>query len=316
MYIGIDIGGTTVKMATLDSNYNIVDKWKLNTGNAVTKKNILLAIIDSLKEYFSVNHLKSSDFKGIGIGSPGTVNSAKGTVSGAHNLGWKEETDVKKIIEENMELPVRIDNDANVAALGEQFKGAGEKNPNIVFITLGTGVGGGIILNNELIRGANNSAGEIGHFTVDPDGFKCTCGNVGCLETVASGTGIINLAKRNIDYFDKNSKLLDDLRKNKKIDSEIIFDYGIKDDSYAKYILNQMGFYLGLSSSYLANAFDPSVIIFGGGLSAAGPILIDYIQPYFSKYTFPNIKNKTKLRLASLGNDAGVIGAALLLKEI
>lgn len=314
-YIGIDIGGTTIKIASLNSTHDIIDKWSIDTNIKDNGTYILDSIIDSLKKYFIKKNFTSNDFVGIGIGIPGTVDSNKGTVIGAHNLNWNKKIHVEKILENSLNLPVNIDNDANAAALGEQLKGAGNQNSNIIFITLGTGVGGGIISNNEIVHGKNSAAGEIGHLTVNPNGFECTCGNIGCLETVASGTGIVNLAKKNLSSFSRETKLLTSLRQNKTIEAKDIINYAKENDSYAQFILNKMSFYLGLSCSYLANTLNPAIIIFGGGVSNAGKILIDYIEPHFRAYAFPNIRDHTQLRLATLGSDAGVIGASLLMEN-
>lgn len=312
-YIGVDLGGTTTKFAILDDDHCIVEKWDIKTDTTDHGSKILPSMLLSIESYLKKNKVNIEDLAGIGIGSPGIVDSYNGTVYGAYNLNWKEKTNVKYYFKKNLDLRVEIDNDANVATLGEQMKGSGNKQSNLVFITLGTGVGGGLVINGNLVRGNNYSAGEIGHITVDPDGLRCTCGKFGCLETVASATGLVSLAKNNLKENTEYSSLKKLIEDRLQITAKDIFDFAKKNDPYAEYILDRFGNYLGLACSHLANTLNPSQIIIGGGVSNAGSIIINTIQPYFDRYSLPNIKNNTSISLATLGNESGVIGASFLL---
>lgn len=195
--IGIDLGGTSVKLAILTTAGDIQEKWSIKTNILDEGSHIVPDIIESIKHRFETHGLTKEDFLGIGMGSPGVIDTEAGTVIGAYNLNWKTLQLVKQQFEAELGLPFFIDNDANVAALGEQWVGAGENNPDVVFMTLGTGVGGGVIAAGNLVRGVKGAGGELGHITVDFEApFACTCGKKGCLETVASATGIVNLTRR------------------------------------------------------------------------------------------------------------------------
>lgn len=222
---------------------------------------------------------------------------------------------VRQQIEEGTGIPFFIDNDANVAALGEAWRGAGESEPDVVFLTLGTGVGGGIIVDKKLVHGATGAAGEVGHITVEPNGFQCTCGKTGCLETVASATGVVHLARDLSESYAGDSKLKYSIDDGQLITAKDVFDLAKEEDPLALIVVDKVAYYLGLASSHLANILNPSTIVLGGGVSRAGDILTKSIQPYFEQYTFPTIRKSTKIRLALLGNDAGVIGASSLVKS-
>lgn len=313
--IGIDLGGTTVKFAILSSEGDIQQKWSIETDISEEGTKIVPSIIASIKKHIEMYDMSTGDFLGIGMGSPGTVDAENGTVIGAYNLNWKTLQMVRQQIEEGTGIPFFIDNDANVAALGEAWRGAGESEPDVVFLTLGTGVGGGIIVDKKLVHGATGAAGEVGHITVEPNGFQCTCGKIGCLETVASATGVVHLARDLSDSYAGDSKLKYSIDDGQLITAKDVFDLAKEEDPLALIVVDKVAYYLGLASSHLANILNPSTIVLGGGVSRAGDILTKSIQPYFEQYTFPTIRNSTKIRLALLGNDAGVIGASSLVKS-
>lgn len=254
----------------------------------------------------------SSDFTGIGMGSPGAVNRKEGTVTGAYNLNWSETVLIKEQIEQSLDLPFFIDNDANVAALGEQWMGAAKDEPNVVFVTLGTGVGGGVIVNGQLVHGAKDTAGEIGHLKVEEDGFACTCGRNGCLETVASATGIVSLAKQEAKHYVETSPLAQGITHGQTITAKFVFDNIKLNDPLAEAVLNRVGKYLGTACANIANILNPSTIVIGGGVSRAGDLLLRFIRPHFEQTAFPTIAEDTAIRIASLENTAGVLGAASL----
>lgn len=310
--IGVDLGGTTIKFAIITRDGEILEKWSIPTDISDEGTHITPSIIRSIKGYMEKNDLKATDFLGIGMGSPGTVNKKKGTVIGAYNLNWKTEQPVEEMITGQTGIPLFIDNDANVAALGEKWIGAGNNEPDVVFITLGTGVGGGVITNGELVHGAIGAAGEIGHMTVDKHGYKCTCGKQGCLETVASATGIVRVAKDGAAAFGQETPLKKAILDGEKMNAKKIVDAAKDGDTYGLAVTEEISDYLGLACGNIANLLNPSTIVIGGGVSRAGEFLAERIRKHLAVYAFPTIRESTKIRIAELGNDAGVIGASSL----
>ncbi|MDR2832529.1 MAG: ROK family glucokinase [Streptococcaceae bacterium] len=311
--LGIDLGGTTAKFGILTEQGEIQQKWAIETKSDDNGSHIVPGIIASIKHRFEMYGLTKDDFIGIGMGSPGTIDVEEGTAIGAYNLGWSTLQQIKKPIEEAIGIPFFIDNDANVAALGERWTGAGENDPNVVFITLGTGVGGGIIANGQLLHGTAGAAGEIGHITIDPQGFDCTCGKKGCLETVTSATGIVRVARDMVESYSGNSQLAQAINDGQEITSKLIFEAAEQNnDPFALMVVDKVSMYLGLACGNIGNTLNPSSIVIGGGVSAAGEFLRSRVEAYFLAYTFPTVQQTTSIKLAVLGNDAGIIGAASL----
>ncbi|HFI0175674.1 TPA: ROK family glucokinase [Streptococcus suis] len=311
--IGIDLGGTSVKLAILTTEGEIQEKWSIKTNILDEGSHIVPDIIDSIKHRFESHGLTKDDFLGVGMGSPGVVDSEAGTVIGAYNLNWKTFQLVKEQFESALGLPFFIDNDANVAALGEQWVGAGNNNPNVVFMTLGTGVGGGVIAAGNLIRGVKGAGGELGHITVDFDEpFACTCGKKGCLETVASATGIVNLSRRYADQYAGDAKLKQMIDDGQDVTAKDVFDLAKEGDDLALIVYRHFSEYLGVACANIAAVLNPAYIVLGGGVSAAGEFLLDGVRKVFAENSFPQIKESTQIVLATRGNDAGVLGAASL----
>lgn len=311
--IGIDLGGTSVKLAILTTIGEIQEKWSIKTNILDEGSHIVPDIIDSIKHRFETYGLSKEDFLGVGMGSPGVVDSEAGTVIGAYNLNWKTLQLVKDQFESALGLPFFIDNDANVAALGEQWVGAGNNNPNVVFMTLGTGVGGGIIAAGNLIRGVKGAGGELGHITVDFDApFACTCGKKGCLETVASATGIVNLTRRYAEEYAGDAKLKQLIDDGEEVTAKDVFDLAKEGDDLALIVYRHFSNYLGVACANIAAVLNPAYIVLGGGVSAAGEFLLDGVRNVFADNSFPQIKESTQIVLATRGNDAGVLGAASL----
>ncbi|MBL6439666.1 ROK family glucokinase [Streptococcus suis] len=311
--IGIDLGGTSVKLAILTTEGEIQEKWSIKTNILDDGSHIVPDIIDSIKHRFETHGLTKDDFLGVGMGSPGVVDSEAGTVIGAYNLNWKTLQLVKDQFESALGLPFFIDNDANVAALGEQWVGAGNNNPNVVFMTLGTGVGGGVIAAGNLIRGVKGAGGELGHITVDFDEpFACTCGKKGCLETVASATGIVNLSRRYADQYAGDAKLKQMIDDGQDVTAKDVFDLAKEGDDLALIVYRHFSEYLGVACANIAAVLNPAYIVLGGGVSAAGDFLLDGVRKVFAENSFPQIKESTQIVLATRGNDAGVLGAASL----
>ncbi|WP_105131186.1 ROK family glucokinase [Streptococcus suis] len=311
--IGIDLGGTSVKLAILTTEGEIQEKWSIKTNILDDGSHIVPDIIDSIKQRFETHGLTKDDFLGVGMGSPGVVDSEAGTVIGAYNLNWKTLQLVKDQFESALGLPFFIDNDANVAALGEQWVGAGNNNPNVVFMTLGTGVGGGVIAAGNLIRGVKGAGGELGHITVDFEApFACTCGKKGCLETVASATGIVNLSRRYADQYAGDAKLKQMIDDGQDVTAKDVFDLAKEGDDLALIVNRHFSEYLGVACANIAAVLNPAYIVLGGGVSAAGEFLLDGVRKVFAENSFPQIKESTQIVLATRGNDAGVLGAASL----
>ena len=305
---GVDIGGTTVKMGLFEEDGKILDKWEIVTDTSEEGKAVLPNIASSIEAKIEEHNLDKRDILGIGAGVPAPVNS-EGIVNGSANLGWKYK-EVKKELEELTGVTSYIGNDANVAALGEMWKGGGEGEKNMIMVTLGTGVGGGIIIDGKMLVGANGAGGEIGHICVNySEKDQCGCGNRGCLEQYASATGIVRLAKQKLGQEMRATAL------NKEdVTAKDVFDAVKAGDEVAQEIAVEFGRYLGYGLANLAAVADPAVFVIGGGVSKAGEVLLSYIEKPFMERAFFANKN-VRFVLAQLGNDAGICGAAKMVLD-
>ncbi|RFU65700.1 ROK family glucokinase [Peribacillus glennii] len=313
--IGVDLGGTTTKLAFVSLYGEILHKWEIPTDISEQGKYITVNIAKAIDAKLDKLGEPKSRVLGIGMGAPGPVNFVNGSIYEAVNLGWKDYP-LKDLLEVETSLPAFIDNDANIAALGEMWKGAGNGAKDLVCVTLGTGVGGGIIANGALVHGISGAAGEIGHITVVPEnGALCNCGKEGCLETVASATGIVRLAGEALAQFTGTSMLQDVMDNNGKLSSKDIFECANAGDQLARETIQKVCRYLGFGLANVANALNPEKIIIGGGVSQAGVQLLEPVKDWFSQYAFPRVRESTEIDIATLGNDAGVIGAAWLVKS-
>lgn len=310
--IGIDLGGTTTKFALVKESGTLIKQWKIATDTSDAGKKVVPSMIRSIQKTLKELKVDPLTIAGIGMGSPGSVNRKMGTVTGAYNLNWRAEQKVKKQFNQAFQSPFYLDNDANLAALGEQWLGAGNQENNVVVITLGTGVGGGIIVDGCLLHGANDTAGEIGHIPLHGLPYQCTCGNIGCLETVASARGVVRLAFDLANGFEQTTKLTQAINQQAVIEAKDIFLAGQNGDLFGQFIVNRMTDYLGQGLATIANIVNPSTIVIGGGVSRAQDTLLNPLKKSFYRYIFPTQKENTKISLATLGNDAGVLGAAKL----
>lgn len=303
---GVDIGGTTVKMGCFDPDGIVLEKWEIPTRTEENGSNILPDIADSIKSYMNRKSLTIEDIIGVGIGAPGPIDD-NGVVYGAVNLGWgifNIEDTLSALIGD---ISVKAGNDANVAALGEMWCGGGKGYKNMVAVTLGTGVGGGIIVNGKMLTGATGAGGEIGHIhLVDDEKEACGCGNYGCLEQYASATGIVRLANRKLASCDTPSSL-----REGEVSAKTVFDAVKAGDELAKEIAEQFGYYLGRGLAGIAGVVNPEAFVIGGGVSKAGEVILDYVKKYYVNYVFKGSRN-VNFALATLGNDAGIFGAAKL----
>lgn len=305
---GVDIGGTTVKMGLFEETGSILEKWEIVTRVEDEGKAILPDIAASVLEKTKAHGLEKSEIIGIGVGVPAPV-TAEGIVNGSANLGWNYK-EVKKELEELTGIESVIGNDANVAALGEMWKGGGAGQKNMVMITLGTGVGGGVIINGKVITGEHGAGGEVGHICVNYDeADSCGCGNHGCLEQYASATGIVRLAKKRLAEDTRDTVL-----KKESVTAKDVFDAVKAGDAVAIDVAEEFGDYLASGLVNLAVIADPAVFVIGGGVSKAGEVLLPFIQkPYRERAFFSN--RDTEFKLATLGNDAGICGAAKMVLD-
>lgn len=309
--IAIDLGGTSAKLALINAEGNIIEKWSVVTDKLNEGKHIVPNLIRSIKDKIEDLNLDQNKIIGIGMGSPGSVDHVNRTVIGAYNLNWKVKQEIGLAFKEAFNIPFYIENDANIAAVGEQWQGAGDNEQNVVMVTLGTGVGGGIVVDGALVHGSIGAAGEIGHLTVDVDSeIECTCGKKGCLEAVASATGIVNLAVHYLGAYDDDTSLKTILQNEDHLTAVDIFNEAKRGDAFAGDIVEKFAKYLGLACSHIANTLNPSKIVLGGGVSQAGEYLREKVAKYSDQYTFPPIRKATHITIAQLGNDAGILGAA------
>lgn len=300
---GVDLGGTTVKLALFEENGTLLHKWEIPTVKSDSGSHILPDIAAAIRGCMAEKKLTNGDILGVGIGVPGPING-KGVVNRCVNLGWGV-FNVSETLSDLLELPVKAGNDANVAALGEFWKGGGQGCENMVMATLGTGVGGGIVVEGKLLHGAHGAGGEIGHIQLNKDETEqCSCGGYGCAEQYCSATGIVRLAKRYLAANDVSSAM----RGMENLSCKDIFDLARAGDVAAVVVREQ---YFSLLGEFLAKVCcvaDPEVVVLGGGVSKAGKELIKGVEPYFQKFAFHACR-ETKFALAALGNDAGVYGA-------
>ncbi|MDE7299972.1 MAG: ROK family glucokinase [Lachnospiraceae bacterium] len=304
---GIDIGGTTVKCGFFTAQGELLEKWEIPTRRENKGENILPDVAGTIRNKLEERGVKKEELAGVGVGIPGPVRS-DGTVLKCANLGWGI-TRANQILEELTGLPVRVANDANVAALGEMWKGGAKGYEDVVMVTLGTGVGGGVIIGGRVVAGSNGAGGEIGHLIINPDETElCGCGGHGHLEQYASATGIVRLAKKRLAEDDAPTELRDFA----ELTAKNIFDCAKEQDEVACGLVDLLGSYLAAALRHIASVVDPQVFVIGGGVSKAGSILLDAVERHYGENLLYALKNK-EFRLAQLGNDAGIYGSARLL---
>jgi len=310
--IGIDIGGTTVKVALFEVKGECLAKWSIPTDKTNSGLNIVPDINETVHKKIDELNLDKKDFVGVGVGVPGFIDYETGAIAHAPNIPWNKNYPLKHELEKALDLPVELENDANLAAMGEMWLGSGKGKQDVVMVTLGTGVGGGIIVNENIVRGSNGMGGEIGHIFSKDNGITCGCGKEGCLETIASATGIVRIGEEKIkEYLD--ATILYDIKQQKgKLDARDVFDAASNGDSYALEAVEESMKYLGIALSHIIHANNPEVVVIGGGVSKAGAFLLEQVQKQVKKYTLPRAYQAITFELATLGNEAGVIGGANL----
>lgn len=306
---GIDVGGTTVKMGIFTTEGKLTESWEIPTRKEDEGSHILEDICKQIEGKLVEKQINRADLLGVGIGIPGPI-TKDGTVLNCVNLGWGVFNVEEKLSEMLGGVTVKAGNDANVAALGENWQGGGVGFEDLILITLGTGVGGGVIIGDKIITGSNGAAGEIGHMPVvyDTDAETCGCGKKGCLETVASATGIVREAKKLL----ASGEIESTLRDIPEFTCKDIFDAAKEGDKAAMIVVDKLAEYLGIAAAHIACVTNPQVIVIGGGVSKAGKFLLDKIEEKYMERAFKACRN-AKFALATLGNDAGMYGAAALI---
>lgn len=302
--VGIDVGGTSVKLGLVTVEGEISETWEIPTKTDDGGKAILPDIAASVKSRIAEKDL-SDDITGVGIGLPGPVDD-DGVIRKAVNLHWDRVFNVEDELSELLGgMKVKAGNDANVAALGEYWQGAGKNYGDMVMVTLGTGIGGGIIHHGQILAGTTGAGGEIGHICLDPnEKIRCNCGNAGCFEQYASATGIVRLAREELEAFSDESEL-----RHTELTAKAVWDAVKKGDRTAERIAERFGYYLGWGLSIIAGVVNPEVFVLGGGVSKAGDIIIPYVRKHFDEHVFHACRD-AQIVIATLGNDAGTLGAA------
>ena len=305
---GADVGGTTVKMGLFETTGNLLETWEIPTVTANDGAAILPDISRTIAEKMDEKNISPDDVEGIGMGVPGPVLN-DGTVNKCINLGWGV-INVEQILGELTGLRVKAGNDANVAAMGEMWQGGGKGYKNVVMVTLGTGVGGGVIQDGKIVSGFNGAAGELGHIpTRDDETECCGCGKKGCLEQYASANGFTRITKR---YLEANPDAETVLKNAPELSSKVIFDAAKEGDAVALHMVDEVGRILGKALATISCVADPQVFVLGGGMSKSGPILTDCIEKYYKEYAF-HASRGTEIKLATLGNLAGIYGGVGML---
>ena len=306
--LGIDIGGTSIKSGLFDRQGVLLEKWSIPTRIEENGKHIIGDIKNSTDRKLESLGLDPGQLSGAGVGVPGQV-SRQGEVLFAENLGWYH-VPLTEELTRRLGMPVRTENDANLAALGEMWKGSGSRCSNLLFVTLGTGIGCGIVADGRILTGAAGAAGEIGHIHIeDRMTEKCNCGKSGCLEQLASGTGLRRMGEWALASSNEPSLL-----REGEVSARTIFEAAAAGDSLAVRVAEQFGEYLGKALAICTCVLNPQAVLIGGGVSKAGEIVLDYIRKHYRKYAYPPCEN-TDFRLAALRGDAGIYGGARLMIE-
>lgn len=311
-YVGIDLGGTNIVAGVVDENYNIISKASTKTNCPRPEKEIADDMAKMALQAVKNANLEISDIEWIGIGTPGIANSATGIIERANNLGFVN-TPMVKYIKETIDKPVFIENDANAAAYGEFVAGAAKEARNAICVTLGTGVGAGIIIDGKIYSGSNYAGAEIGHTVIEVDGAECSCGRRGCFEAYSSATGLIRMSK---EAMEKNpDSIMNKMAQEKggKVTARTSFDAMRAGDKSAKEVVDKYIKYLAAGITNTINIFQPDILCIGGGVCNEGDPLLLPVKALVENEDFAkNSEKRTEIVIAKLGNDAGIIGAAFL----
>ncbi|MGL4361798.1 MAG: ROK family protein [Cellulosilyticaceae bacterium] len=311
-YIGVDLGGTSVKVGLLDKTYTIIDKVTAPTGKGLSSDEVLKTIATLCEKLIEKNGLTTKDVHSVGIGCPGIASPKDGMIYYSSNLSFKD-VNVREGIQKYIPLDVFVENDANCAALGEVINGAAKGEEDVIVVTLGTGVGGGIVLSGKVFGGAFCGAGEVGHHIIEMDGIECGCGRKGCWEQYASATALIRDARQcALDNPETQMIALSKDGDINNINAKVVFDAAQNGDQFAQTVLDQYFKNVAHGITNLINIFQPGMVVIGGGMSAQKEKLTVPVTKYVEEQMYGGLKLKTRIEAAILGNDAGIIGAALI----
>lgn len=306
--IGLDLGGTKILAGLVDRGGRIIAQKQLPTLAEEGEKAVVERVLSATYDVLSAGSIDPEKVRGVGIASAGVINSAVGEVVFASNLGWRN-VPIGKLIAQRFGLPVRLFNDANAAAIAEWLWGAGAGTQNMIYVTVSTGVGAGVISDGRLVCGRDGSAGEFGHISIDWNGPPCRCGNRGCLENYASGTAIENAARQKLAIAKvpiTNGFLIE----NGKLTAKVISEAALGGDPFFAQLIKQAGFYLGVGAANLIYLFNPEVIVFGGGVMNASTILMPEMEKSMRERCIPGLAQEVRVVLSQIGVEAGVMGAA------
>ncbi|MDD4699532.1 MAG: ROK family protein [Oscillospiraceae bacterium] len=311
-FLGIDLGGTNIAAGVIDENYNIVGRGKMRTNLPRPAEQIVEDMATAARMAIENAGLKMSDIKEIGIGSPGSIDPVNGVVTYSNNLGFSM-LPLREMMEKRLNIKVFLDNDANAAAFGEQLAGAGKGTKDFVAVTLGTGVGGGVIVGGKMLTGFNFAGGELGHTVILMDGVHCTCGRNGCWEAYASATALVRQTREAMQK-DVNSKMWGIVSGNLEyVNGRTAFDGMRAGDKSATDVVTKYFEYVACGITNIVNIFQPEIICIGGGISKEGETLLTPIRELIEADRYSrNTDEQTVIKAAELGNDAGIIGAAFL----
>lgn len=308
-YAGIDLGGTNTKIGLVDEDGNIIFTTIVKTDSMEGFEKTIQRLSKILLQQVKSFDLNFDDVQSVGVGVPGPVLNSR-VVKFWANFPWKNGVDLALEFEKNLGKPVKADNDVNVITLGEMWKGSAQGYKNVLGLAIGTGIGGGIIVDGKLVSGENGAGGEVGHIKVERDGKLCGCGQKGCWEAYASATGLIREAQSRLAV-NKTNGLYEQVI-GRDLEAKDIFDVAKEGDAFALDLVDYEADYIALGIGNLLNVLDPEIVVVGGGVSLAGDILFDKVKEKLKKYAFPSTTENLKIVAASLGNDAGILGAAYL----
>ena len=308
-YVGIDLGGTNTKIGLVDEKGNIIFTTIVKTDSMEGFSETIQRLSKILITQIEGTNVNFDNVVSVGVGVPGPVLNSR-VVKFWANFPWKHGVDLALEFEKNLGKPVKADNDVNVITLGEMWKGSAQGYKNVLGLAIGTGIGGGIIVDGKLVSGENGAGGEVGHIKVERDGKLCGCGQKGCWEAYASATGLIREAQSRLAV-NKTNGLYEQVI-GRDLEAKDIFDVAKEGDAFALDLVDYEADYIALGIGNLLNVLDPEIVIVGGGVSLAGDILFDKVKERLKKYAFPSTTENLKIVAASLGNDAGILGAAYL----
>ena len=308
--VGIDLGGTNVDVGVVDKAGKVIARHALGLGKPTTRKEVLDAIFLATEETLKRAGMKKEAILAIGIATPGVLDIARGVVVSAANLPEWKDVPLRELIRKRFEVPTVLENDANAAAWGEHWVGAGRDVKSMIMLTLGTGIGGGIVIDGKLWHGWKDAAGELGHITIDYQGRQCVCGNIGCLEAYASADSTVRRFIENVRSGKETNLKRAVEEKPESVTTKLIYEEALKGDALSRETLRETGFFLGAGIVTILHFMNPEMVVLTGGLIGAGPLIMEPLKKVVEERAFSRSREDVQIVFARLGTDAGVIGAA------